>query len=525
MLRRAAPQQVAAQYERWPYPKLPILASIPPFEPWQLHLDYLRDRCGLGPTGSKPKIWIAGCGTQQPYVFSVANPKAEILASDLSAASLRIARWRCWSHGHFGVQFSAIDLNHPETWPDGPFDHIECYGVLMNLSDPAATLAALAERLAPDGTLRLMVYPWYSRRRIFQVQRVAQLTGISAEHTHHPALFRQAMLWLPKGHPLRYAVETYHDAKNDAGLVDGFLHAGDRGFTALELGQIADRAGLTAGWWHQRPWAQPEEAATKLADSASLSQTELLHALDLWQELRVNFTVCLVKKERIQGQRPLRVHPILSGAEGRRRYLGWWSRVGGWNLRSRTSWSDPHYSGDEVRELHRWVRHPEISALADRAIEDGVILGQIRPSKRPFVSTADGSPPEIRFEVGERAANPLYGALFDAYRSAGEALPDVMERWAKHSEPLEKPGEFGLTPTGTWLAHEKTIEAWRAIPHESVERWDQLRYPREAVWIEYARTWAKGAGLPAFPTEQHEMRELGVWIGSWSELCADAVAI
>ena len=94
-----------------------------------------------------------------------------------------------------------------------------------------------------------MVYPHYSRQRIFQLQRVAKLLGLSARERHHPAMLRSFVKALPKSHPLRFAFTTYRDSRNDAGVVDGFLHAGDRGFTAFQLTELLLGAGLTPAVW------------------------------------------------------------------------------------------------------------------------------------------------------------------------------------------------------------------------------------------------------------------------------------
>jgi hypothetical protein len=87
---------VQVQYETWPYPRVPLLASVPSTHPWQLHCEWLWDRCGSGAAPRHPRIWIAGCGTFQPYVFAVANPQADITATDISAPSLDLARSAAW---------------------------------------------------------------------------------------------------------------------------------------------------------------------------------------------------------------------------------------------------------------------------------------------------------------------------------------------------------------------------------------------------------------------------------------------
>ena len=58
-----------AQYAAWPYPKIPLLASLPSTHPWELHVDWLWDRCSSGPAPANPRVWIAGCGTPDPSWF------------------------------------------------------------------------------------------------------------------------------------------------------------------------------------------------------------------------------------------------------------------------------------------------------------------------------------------------------------------------------------------------------------------------------------------------------------------------
>ncbi|MCK5942210.1 MAG: class I SAM-dependent methyltransferase, partial [Planctomycetes bacterium] len=309
-----------AQYAAWPYPQVPLLASLPSTHPWELHAAWLWDRCGSGPAPARPRIWIAGCGTFQPYAFAVANPRAEIVATDLSEPSLQVARRRCALHRQKHVRFAPVDLADESTWPDGEFDLIECYGVLMNLADPAAALRGLRRRLTPNGVLRVMVYPHYSRQRVFQVQRVARLLGLTADERHHPGLLRGFVKALPKAHPLRYAFTTYADSRNDAGVVDGFLHHGDRGFTALQLGELLQQAGLEPAFWFHRPWAQPDRMAGRLGLDGR-TQSFVLNYLDLWQELRTNFVVCARRTDApdaiVQEPRP---HPLFRGDEGSMRH-------------------------------------------------------------------------------------------------------------------------------------------------------------------------------------------------------------
>ena len=349
---------VHRQYEAWPYPQVPLVAAVRPQDTWQLSLDYLMDRCGQGRPPARPRIWICGCGTFQPYVLGLANRRARILATDISRPSLRIARRRSLWHGVYGVDYRALDLNRPETWPDGPFSWIECYGVLMNLADPARTLRELANRLDDRGVLRLMVYPQYGRSRVFQIQAVARLLGLDRHDRTHPHLLREVIGALPSSHPLRYGFESYPDSRNAAGIVDGFLHAGDRGFTGHELGELCTAAGLAPAFYFHRPWGQPREMAMALGLEGECD-TFILHYLDLWQELRTNFVLCLVKQQRTTTPEDggLRLHPLLrldtQGTPLPNRVRRVWHRLVGITLPTRTTAEPIRLTGSELRTLAR----------------------------------------------------------------------------------------------------------------------------------------------------------------------------
>ncbi len=68
----------------------------------------------------------------------------------------------------------------------GPFDYIDCCGVLHHLPDPAAGLRALLSVLAPGGGLGLMVYAPHGRTGVYMLQDALRLLA-PAEHARGPA--------------------------------------------------------------------------------------------------------------------------------------------------------------------------------------------------------------------------------------------------------------------------------------------------------------------------------------------------
>ncbi len=526
-------------YEAWPYPQVPWVGTVRRRQVWQINLDYLFDRCGLEPPPQRPRIWIAGCGTLQSYVFRLANPRAEILATDISAHSLRVAQRRSWWHGQYGIDFEQADLDDPSAYPRGPFDWIECYGVLMNLRDPAATLRHLASRLSPGGGIRLMVYPQFSRQRIFQVQRLAKLCGLSHRFRDHPGILREIMARLSPANPLRFAFDDYSDARCDAGLVDGFLHAGDRGFTGRELGEMIAAAGLRPAFYFHRPWGNPETMAAKLGLEHS-DHSFVLHYLDLWQELRTNLIVCLVRADATPpATTPLRPHPLFDLRQSRgladlldrlsQRFLGL-------TLPSRTSAESWRVGSDELRLLRRLARHPDNDrSSCDRLREIGLLLGgSRRPQSSPQLPpqaawSLPSQPVEPALQIGPQVPNPLYAHLFEAWRFSAEAAPGILpdlatqvERWAPEATALEhNECPFGLTAYQTYQCHRAAIDAHLARnPAEATAGTWQDWHLRDRG-AAHARVQAFFAGvrdLPRRDWSEAELTELWVLLFSHREL-------
>ncbi len=527
---RSATNDIGRQYGDWPYPAVPLLANVNSTHPWQLHCDSLWDRCGRGKAPDRPRIWIAGCGTFQPYVFGTANPRAEILATDLSEPSLARAQRRCAVHRVRNVTFAPCDLEDPSTWPEGEFDLIECYGVLMNLRDPLSALAALGQRLTRDGVLRVMVYPQFSRTRVFQLQRVARLCGFHAGDRSHPSRFRAFVRSLARTSPLRYAFTTYADSRNDAGIVDAFLHAGDRGFTAWQLGSLIEAAGLEPAHWMHRPWAQPDVAAARLGLQAR-SQSTVLGYLDLWQELRQNFVVGLVRDDVAAAAKgPLRPHPTFAGKPASLRHALRLLRLRlfGGRVPTRTGDGDLVLRARDARALGSSLDARDVPRL----LADGLVLGG--EPEQPDLCPHEVIAGEDRFlrdaaalRVGRRAPNPLYGHLFAAFEADRRwpelGLPsfdDQMGTWLPWASPLEHGRiRFGLSPYATAQRHPTALrDHLGREPLPVAHGYDAVRLRDDTRRLAAARAFATAHGAPRTQLDDAAARELWTLLFSQEDL-------
>jgi SAM-dependent methyltransferase len=255
----ATDARLAAQYEAYPYP-----ARDPREEAKRLvtgspgHLHEI-DHWVFGATRSAEvplNALIAGGGTGDATVMLAQQLAGEGRAGtvtwlDRSGAALKIARARAAVRKLDNIvweQRSLLDL------PDsglGPFDYIDCCGVLHHLPDPAAGLRALLSVLAPGGGLGLMVYAPHGRTGVYMLQDALRLLA-PPEQTPAERLdaAKRVMRHLPASSWLRFN-RAFDDHVNggDAGLYDLLLNPRDRAFTVPELHDLLAAAGLRVVCW------------------------------------------------------------------------------------------------------------------------------------------------------------------------------------------------------------------------------------------------------------------------------------
>lgn len=255
-------EDVRALYETRPYPPFsvltPFLHRLKEDELPLLNYEAGYAACfGAVPRNHRPpRILVAGSGTFEPVAVAAANPKAQILAVDLSENSLRRLRWflRCKGLSPRVETLAANITRLPESL--GTFDYIIATGVLHHLEDPEQGLAALTRLSRDDTVFRFMVYSRWGRDLLYRAKEMARLLGIT-----EPTGLRKMMEALPSDHPYKIYFHLYEDAKSDAGLADGYLHPCDRPFSAEELETLLRNSGLTAAKFLQRKGGNPEDCA------------------------------------------------------------------------------------------------------------------------------------------------------------------------------------------------------------------------------------------------------------------------
>ncbi len=244
--------RVREQYEAYPYP-----ARDPRDEAKRLitgspsHLDELNHYVFAGGLDfSAPfRVLVAGGGTGDALIMLAqqcadAGIPADITYVDLSEASRSIAEARAEARDLASINFLTGSLLDIASLAPGPYDYIDCCGVLHHLPDPDAGLAALAAQLSPDGGMGLMLYGTYGRTGVYPMQGALRRLGGDSDDRSRVALARRLLAALPETNWFRRNPLLQDHKDSDAGLYDLLLHSQDRAYTVPELAALTEGAGL-----------------------------------------------------------------------------------------------------------------------------------------------------------------------------------------------------------------------------------------------------------------------------------------
>lgn len=248
--------EVRAQYEELPYPH-----RRPKDEKHRLvtsflgGMDAVNHHCFNGRADFNDfKVLVAGGGTGDSTIFWAEQLRgrgtAHVTQIDISDASLDIARQRAKVRGLDNITFINDSLLNLPDLDLGPFDFIDCSGVLHHLKDPDAGLKALQSVLKPEGAMYIMVYAMYGRRAIYEVQELMRLVNAGQVDNAKDAIgnTRKILQSLPAHHWYNISKQIgwhYGNFEDDAEILDMFLHVQDRAYTIDQIHDWAARCGLS----------------------------------------------------------------------------------------------------------------------------------------------------------------------------------------------------------------------------------------------------------------------------------------
>ncbi|GLQ05586.1 class I SAM-dependent methyltransferase [Sneathiella chinensis] len=249
---------VRDQYEENPYPR------------WQ-HLGlysstrYATDLARKLPTLNKqeppfpdhPNVLIAGCGTgRQPISSALAYPECDILAVDLSLASLAYANRKAKEKKVRNIRFAQGDIM--ELGSIGQkFNVIECAGVLHHMNDPLAGWKVLVDLLEDDGYMMIGLYSEIGRQDIVAARAfiAEQEYSDSADDIRRS---RKDLMALPSDHPAS-RIPRHSDFYTTSACRDLIFHVQEHRFTLPQLASSLDQLGLEfLGFTLDLKTAEPE---------------------------------------------------------------------------------------------------------------------------------------------------------------------------------------------------------------------------------------------------------------------------
>ena len=255
----ATDAKLAEQYEAFPYPR-----RDPREEPKRLivgspgHLREI-DHWVFGarrPASQPLRALFAGGGTGDGTIMLAQQMAREgrpgsVTWLDRSAAALKIAQARAAARGLTNIVWEPRSLLELPGSGLGPFDYVDCCGVLHHLPDPAEGVRALLSVLAPGGGLGLMVYAPHGRTGVYMVQDALRLMAPADEApTVRLDVAKRVMRHLPETAWLRRnGFLDDHVNGGDAGLYDVLLNPRDRAFTVRELHALLAGEGLEVACW------------------------------------------------------------------------------------------------------------------------------------------------------------------------------------------------------------------------------------------------------------------------------------
>ena len=233
-------EKVRAQYEENPYPRWSALGYNQPADYISTLKNLFRGQLDELERPSRPlNVLVAGCGTGR-HAISLARyfTPLEITAMDLSTASLAYARMKATQYG-LSLNFIQGDLLQSERL-DGPFDVIECSGVLHHMQSPQKGLNALTRSLKPGGLMKIALYSRQARTLISELRE--ELSGALPHTAEEIRAAREALL--SQGGERWQAILQSPDFYSLSACRDLLFHEQEHVFDLQEIRRLVENAGL-----------------------------------------------------------------------------------------------------------------------------------------------------------------------------------------------------------------------------------------------------------------------------------------
>lgn len=191
----------------------------------------------------RPRIWVAGCGSNQATLTALKFPRSEIVATDISAPSLAVCERNLSQLGLTNVRLAEQSINEADFQEE--FDYVICTGVIHHNADPAVPLRRLAAALRPDGLLELMVYNYYHRILTTAYQKAMRhlFRDSGAGLDEQLAFTRELMANFPVENMMALYLFQQKDESREY-LADSFHQPVEHSYTVESLIELLETAGM-----------------------------------------------------------------------------------------------------------------------------------------------------------------------------------------------------------------------------------------------------------------------------------------
>lgn len=193
---------------------------------------------------TNPRIWVAGCGTNQAVFTALQFPKANILGTDLSATSLETAARNARTLGITNLELKQESINRTNYVEE--FDYIISTGVIHHNAAPHETLQKIVTALKQTGVLELMVYNRYHRLVTTAFQKAIRAFGGDAaqgDFEQELTITKKMMAGVTVHNLLTTFLEENRDCAESA-LADNLLQPVEYSFTIESLQELVESCGL-----------------------------------------------------------------------------------------------------------------------------------------------------------------------------------------------------------------------------------------------------------------------------------------
>ena len=229
-------KKVRDQYEENPYPRWRFTEKVLPenFFRW-LNNDIKPNIIDYNNKLNTPNVLVAGCGTGNHPILTTRYKNSNILAVDLSLASLAYAKRKTEELNYNNIEYLHADILKLNKL-NKKFDIIECAGTLHHMKEPLEGLKILLNILEPHGFLRVGLYSEIARRFVINTRKLI-LKKNPKKLNEDIKSFRHDIL-NKKANPLVKKLITHTDFYSTSTVRDLLFHIQEHQFTIPQISKI-----------------------------------------------------------------------------------------------------------------------------------------------------------------------------------------------------------------------------------------------------------------------------------------------